>query len=112
MTPLQTQEEFEKIWHPKQPTKPIVKPVVIYFTAKWCKPCKRIDWQTLHAAFSSSIDFMLCDIDVNDYTGGYVGCRSIPGFLMITPKKQLIGPITNSSTEAVHEWLSSSLAAQ
>lgn len=108
MTPLQNQEQFETLWHPSQSTKPLALPVIVYFTARWCKACKRLDWAALREAFPpSKVTFMICDIDENDYTGGYVGCRSIPGFFVIHAGagKKISGPFTNSSTATVQEWL-------
>lgn len=110
MTPLLNQEQFESLWHPSQPTKPLHKPIIVYFTARWCKACKRLDWPVLRAAFPpEKVTFMICDIDENEYTPGYVGCRSIPGFFIILPNKQIKGPYTNSSTPAVQEWLALAL---
>ena len=103
MTLLQTQEEFEVLLGRVSSEKPLPSLAVIYFTATWCKACKRLDLDLIQQVLPSATWFK-CDIDVNDYTAGYCGIRSIPSFLVIRDKK-VMGQLNDSRTEKVVEWL-------
>ncbi len=103
MTLLLNQEEFEILLGKIPTEKPIPSLVVIYFTAAWCKACKRLDFEQILQTLPQAT-WMKCDIDKNDYTPGYCGIRSIPTFLVIQDKK-LMGQLSNSNTEKVVEWL-------
>ncbi len=108
MTRLQTQDQFEQLWQPKQPVAAFKAPLIVYFTVNWCKPCKRLDWTAIRQAFPTA-DFMLCDCEENEYTPGYLGVHGFPTFVILTPAKKLIGPFTNSDTTTVIQWLQDNL---
>lgn len=80
---------------------------VIYFTAKWCGACKRLDLAALEAAFPA-VDWLKCDVDENQYSPGFCGVRSIPTFMLILRGKA-IGPLTSSDTQKVAGWLHAQL---
>ena len=103
MTLLQTQEEFEILLGRVATDKPVPSFVVVYFTADWCKACKRLDLTAVQAS-AEKATWLKCDIDKNDYTAGYCGIRSIPTFLVIQDKK-VMGTLGDSRTEKVVEWL-------
>lgn len=103
MTLLQSQEEFEVLLGRVATDKPIPPLSVIYFTATWCKACKKLNLEEIQSILPKATWFK-CDIDVNDYTAGYCGIRSIPSFLVIQDKK-LLGQLSDSRTEKVVEWL-------
>lgn len=100
---LQTQEEFETLLGKIPTEKPLPSLIVIYFTATWCKACKRLDLQAIQGTVPKAT-WMKCDIDKNDYTPGYCGIRSIPTFLVIQDKK-VVSQLSDSRTEKVVEWL-------
>jgi thiol-disulfide isomerase/thioredoxin len=104
MIPLRSQEEFETLWHPNNLSIHVKEPTVIYFTANWCGPCKRLDWESIRKAYPTQT-FYLCDQDENDYTLGYLGGRSIPSFVILHPDRRITGPFTSSKAEDVKEWL-------
>ncbi len=103
MTLLQSQEELEVLLGKIPTDKPIPDFVVIYFTASWCKACKRLDMEQVVNTVPRAT-WLKCDIDLNDYTAGYCGIRSIPSFLVIKDKK-VAGQLGDSRTEKVVEWL-------
>lgn len=103
MTPLLNQEAFEVLLGKVPTENPIPSLSVVYFTATWCKACKRLDLAEIQNVLPSATWFK-CDIDVNDYTAGYCGIRSIPSFLVIREKK-VMGQLNDSRTEKVVEWL-------
>lgn len=103
MTLLQSQEQFEILLGRVPTDDPIPSFVIVYFTASWCKACKRLDFSQILTVASKATWFK-CDIDLNDYTAGYCGIKSIPAFLVIQNKK-VVGQLNDSRTEKVVEWL-------
>lgn len=100
---LRTQEEFEVLLGRVATDKPVPSFVVIYFTASWCKACKKLDLDSIQAIVPTAT-WLKCDIDLNDYTAGYCGIRSIPTFLVIRDTK-VVSQLGDSRTEKVVEWL-------
>jgi len=103
MTLLQTQEEFEILLGRVPTEEPVPSFVIVYFTAEWCKACKRLDLAQVQE-IAGNAKWLKCDIDKNDYTAGYCGIKSIPAFLVIKDKK-VMGQLNDSRTEKVVEWL-------
>jgi thioredoxin 1 len=102
MTHLQSQEEFEALRATK-----FEKPILIYFTATWCGPCRAFDWEAIKDSLGG-YTLYLCDVDENNYTPGYCGVRSIPNFLLMKPDSTLVGPKQTSDSAKLLEWLQSS----
>ena len=110
MSPL-SQEFLESLIHPKhngvQPmeSRNIPPLIVIYFTASWCGPCNKLNLQRI-TGLRRDIQWMLCDVDQNDYSLGYCGGRSIPAWLAIVNGKpqQLL---QMSDDAAICKWLAS-----
>jgi thiol-disulfide isomerase/thioredoxin len=101
MIALQSQEQFEELLKSKTPP-PIA---VVYFTAKWCGPCKALKLQTILDRFKG-ITWYLCDVDENDYTPGYCGVKSFPSFLVLVNGKASIPVYQQSNTDKLIDWLS------
>jgi thioredoxin-like negative regulator of GroEL len=50
------------------------------------------------------VNWLKCDVDQNNYTGGYCGVRSIPSFIIVKNKK--VSEIFQStSNDAVEKWI-------
>lgn len=99
-TPLTTQAQYEELWFGQG-----TQPFLIWFTAAWCKPCKRLDPVAIAAAAAArGLSFYSCDDTVNNYTAGYCRIRAFPTFLLLRPQKEL-ARFTSSNTEAVCEWI-------
>lgn len=106
---LMTQEEFEQLTGVQPvPEGTTVPPFsVIYFTASWCGACRRLDMPALEAALPE-VNWLKCDVDQNNYTGGYCGVRSIPSFIIVKNKK--VSEIFQStSNDAVEKWIRANL---
>jgi len=109
MTLLHSQAVFESlIGRGENPDEKCPELCIIYFTARWCGACKKLDLSRLVGSYPLAAWFK-CDIDANDYTPGFCGVRSIPAFLLIRNKK-IIGQLANSNTETVLEWIHKTLA--
>ena len=98
MIPLPTHGVFESIFFT-----PVKQPVLISFSASWCGPCQKIDWDFIIEEFPS-LPIYYCDIDKNKYTPGYCGVKSIPSVIMLLPgkdKSTLVGPLQTSNTAQI-----------
>ena len=76
---LDTQEAFEDLWFGCS-----VAPgtrFVVWFSAKWCRPCQGMDRAALVAA-ASTLPFFYCDAAVNTYTPGFCKIKSFPTFVV------------------------------
>jgi len=108
MNPLPDQEYFEALIG-KGIDERVVNPpkkIVIWFSAKWCGPCKRVDGEALLKAFPE-ITFFKCDMDENNYTPGYCGVRAIPAFMAMDSGKPL-SSLQDSSTQVIAAWIQTS----
>ena len=102
MIPLLNHELLESLIE-KNPTKPHDPIVIVYFTAKWCGPCNRLELGRL-LALSDKVKWYLCDVDDNEYSPGYCGVKGIPAFLPILNGKP--HPMySNSNTDTVIAWI-------
>lgn len=103
MIPLQNQEHFEQLIGRVESETPVPSFCIVYFTAKWCGACKRLDLFAIESSVPGATWYK-CDIDINDYTAGYCGIRSIPTFLVIQNKK-IMGQLGDSRTDEIIQWL-------
>lgn len=103
MEPLIDQQQFESvIWRPE---KPISTLFVVYFTANWCGACKRLNLDQIRASVQNpKVKFYKCDVDENEYTGGFCGVKSLPTFVVFH-KGKVMDQLSNSNTATVISWL-------
>ena len=99
---LETQMQFEELIGRVPTDSPLPDLTVIWFSAEWCGPCKKINYTFLTENFKAN--WLKCDIDQNDYTAGYCNIRSIPTFLVVH-KKKIIDVKAASDTNTVLVWL-------
>lgn len=107
---LETQEQFEKLWFLKS-TEDVVDGMrsdrvwIVYFTASWCSPCKKLDLEKIVVeASKKQIPIWKCDETINNYTGGYCGIRKLPTFCCMKPK-QILSTLSNNDTDTVLNWI-------
>jgi hypothetical protein len=99
MKELATQEQYEDMWFGRSTDKPFL----IWFTAKWCRPCQLMDKEALDAA-AKHIDFYYCDQTRNKYTAGFCDVRAFPTFMLLKPGV-VLATLTNSNTSTVATWI-------
>lgn len=114
MKTLATQQEFEALWFHKVEESNTAKPEglrttdngwIVYFTASWCGPCKKLQCDELDAtAEEQGLTIFKCDDTVNDYTAGYCGVRAYPTFVFFQPKK-IAAKIQSNQTDVVQAWI-------
>lgn len=109
---LETQTQFESYWFYTDGEKPECmrnsdNGFLVYFTADWCRVCKKLDADALDlAAESCGLTILKCNESINSYTPGYCQIRAFPTFVFFTPKKE-ITRLTSSKTEEVIAWIKS-----
>jgi thiol-disulfide isomerase/thioredoxin len=95
------------------PLEPVKKPLdvsghgstVVYFTATWCGPCKRLAPKLAEiVAQNPQIKWLKCDVDRNNYTPGFCNVKGIPSFMAIRDTK-ILGQAQISDGEKVAEWV-------
>ena len=112
---LDEHEEFERIIGrsdgvvaanaPLDSKKPVSGSTIVYFTATWCGPCKRIGPKVAElVAQNPQIRWLKCDVDRNNYTGGFCNVKAIPTFLAIHDTK-ILGQIQVSDADRLAEWV-------
>jgi thioredoxin 1 len=101
---LETQEEFEQLIGKLPSIEPLPPLTVIWFSAEWCGPCKRIQINKLMSEFQAN--WLKCDVDRNSYTAGFCNIRSIPTFMVIYNTK-VLGIKGSSDTNEILQWLNS-----
>jgi hypothetical protein len=108
MKVLETQADFEALWFAPtavETDEGDAAPWIVYFTAAWCKPCKKLDLDAIcTAADACGVPIYKCDETVNEYTSGYCGVRSFPTFILFRPKT-VLSTLHSSDTGAVIEWV-------
>ena len=106
LIPLPTHELFEAMYADTK------EPTLIYFTADWCGACKRVDWDFLLEEFPD-LSVYRCDVDVNKYTPGFCGVRSIPSFILLLPGSKQVTPLFQSAdTAKIATWIMTTLKAK
>jgi hypothetical protein len=104
MEHLVNQEQFERLLGQNDDGTTVPEFCIIYFTAKWCRPCQGINKQALMDSTLPSIKWYMCDVDENNYTPGYCGIRGIPAFLAIS-KKKIVGQLQSSDMQKILDWM-------
>ena len=103
---LETQEQFEELIGRIPVLEPLPSLTVIWFSANWCGPCRKIQMDKLMSEFPAN--WLKCDVDQNSYTAGFCGIRSIPTFMVIYNTK-ILGTKGSSDTNEILQWLNSFL---
>ena len=78
---------------------------VVYFTATWCGPCKRLAPKVAElVAQNPQIRWLKVDVDRNNYTATYCNVKAIPSFMAIQDTK-ILGQVQVSDGNALADWL-------
>ncbi len=110
MRHLTSQTEFEQLigrsGEPLPPGVELPPFTIVYFTARWCGPCQRLDKKSIVRA-TPGVSWYAVDVDENDTTLGYCSCRSIPAFVVIKDGLFVDKKEGASSAQDVLDWLRS-----
>jgi thioredoxin-like negative regulator of GroEL len=113
MRTFDTHLDFENYWFGKsEPVKPVGfrtadGAFLVYFSASWCGPCKRLDMDAIEStAKLHGVPLWKVEQTVNDYTAGFCDVRSLPTFILFTPRK-IVSKVSSSATEDVLGWINS-----
>jgi thiol-disulfide isomerase/thioredoxin len=80
---------------------------LVYFTAKWCGPCKRIDLTAVDkAAQAKGLTLWKVEHTENEYTTGFCNVRAFPTFMAFKPKK-VVATFQSNVTEEICTWIES-----
>ena len=102
MIVLQNHEQVESLFsRGEHPNSNYPAVAVIYFTAKWCAPCKNLELDRIIAAFPRTLFYKL-DIDDLDHSAGWCNVRKIPSFMVLKYGKYRPA-FTSSNTDTVIE---------
>jgi len=106
MIPLESQEHFEELFrNPKAEGRGKSGLFIVYFTATWCAPCKKLDKEAITLfADDKCIPLYICNASDNDYTPGYANVRGFPTFVAYIVGKE-VNRLQSNSTEAVITWI-------
>ena len=102
---LISQIEFEELIGLQTPAPGTVIPnfTVIYFTAAWCGACRSIKPDVLESTLPG-VNWLKCDVDMNNYTPGYCNVHSIPTFLIVANKK-VVATKSSNKMETILAWV-------
>lgn len=80
-------------------------PMVLYFTATWCGPCKKISpiFETLSEE-NKKIAFVKIDIDNNTELAS--GIKSVPTFIFIKEKGKVHKTLNGAKEESLRKYVS------
>ncbi len=109
MIPLPNHSEFEALFRPRRPTEDgflaAYDPyVVVSFSATWCGPCKKLNKREL-VAHTPAVKWYAVDVDENETSLGYAGCRGVPSFVIIKDGVFVDRKTGAANVEDVLMWL-------
>lgn len=87
-------------------------PTLVWFSARWCKPCRRLDVAAIqNAAATSHLDFVHCDVDAVSMAVHICAISTIPTFVLYHSGCEL-GRIASSDTAEVTKWIAAKHTAR
>jgi thiol-disulfide isomerase/thioredoxin len=106
MKVLPSQEYLESLIVRKDSDKsPKDKYIIIYFSAKWCGPCKAMNIPELEK-LRSDVVWYKCDVDDMEYTSIYCDVKTIPAFMGIINGK-CTETMCKLSQSQISQWVTS-----
>ena len=111
---LVKQDQFEKLWFNRDPARPPVEGQrpsdrvwIVYFTAKWCGPCKKLNMGQIETLMEAKkVPLWRCDVDDNEYTPGYCQVKVVPTFICFKPGT-VVSTLQSADTPTVMKWFTS-----
>jgi thiol-disulfide isomerase/thioredoxin len=109
-TDIIAQDQFEKLWfygstRPMPGMREKDYGWIMYFTASWCGPCKKLNLHELdEIAQARGLTIWRVDHSVNEYTVGYCNISKLPTFQFMTPRK-IHSTMQTNDTQAIADWI-------
>ncbi len=108
---LETQKQFEALWFETPEMGDGVrshdKAWLVFFTAAWCGPCKKLDLEHLDTVANNiGLPLWKCDYVTNEYTPGYCNVRKFPTFVVFRPGS-IVAVKSSNQTDEVAVWIQS-----
>ena len=80
-------------------------PTLIWYSAEWCGPCRRIDTAAVQAAADTAhIDFAHCDVDKISMAVHVHSISRIPTFILFRDGRE-IARIGSADTTEIIAWI-------
>ena len=88
------------------------KPVLVYFWAEWCGPCRIIQpsLEELSRELGDRVDIVKLNIDENPEAPGRYGVRGIPTMILFKNGQPAATKIGAEPKSRIQAWLESALA--
>ena len=79
---------------------------ILYFTADWCNPCKKVKPIVEELNRDSAVKFQIIDVDQEAQMANAMNVRSVPTFIVIKNGSEIKRAIGAQTKEQLQELIS------
>ena len=79
---------------------------ILYFTADWCNPCKKVKQIVEELNRDSAVKFQIIDVDQEAQIANAMNVRSVPTFIVIKNGSEIKRAIGAQTKEQLQELIS------